>query len=326
MNREISKVKISIIIPLPKFNDYLREALKYYEKLTFRDFEIIILPDEVQKENLSEKLNIRIIPSGKVGPAEKRDLGAKYALGEIIAFTDDDAYPSPDWLSNAVKYFDDEQIAAVGGPAITPKNEKFWQKISGNVYESILMSGNYRKRYKPVGKEHEDYDIPSVNLIVRKNIFEKVEGFDSTFYPGEDTKLCLEIKKLNYKIIFDPKILVYHHRRALFPKHFQQIANYATHRGYFVKKFPETSKKLAYFLPSIFSIGIICGGILSFFSPILLTIYLFTISLYFILNIIANFRINLIECLITSFGVFLSHMTYGLFFLKGLMIIKDLKR
>ncbi len=48
---------------------------------------------------------ITIIPTGPVGPPLKRDIGAKKAKGEIIAFIDDDAYPRKDWLINAVKNF-----------------------------------------------------------------------------------------------------------------------------------------------------------------------------------------------------------------------------
>lgn len=319
------KIYISIIIPVSKINDYMREAISYYEKLSFQDFELIILPDESEDRELSENLNIKIIPSGKVGPAEKRDLGANYAQGELLAFTDDDAYPDSGWLTQAVKIFQNQNVAAVGGPAVTPESDSFWQRISGNIYASYLMSGFYNKRYIKKGKAHEDYDLPSVNLIVRKSIFEEVGGFDSTFYPGEDTKLCLDIKKKGYRIMYHPDVLVYHHRRNLFPKHFQQIANYALHRGYFAKKYPETSRKIAYFIPSLFIIGLIMGGILSVFSHIIQWIYFSVIGFYFLLNVILNFKINLLEYFWTVLGIFLSHMTYGLFFIKALFM-KELKR
>ena len=321
----LKEIYVSIIIPVAKINDYIKEAITYYEKLSFRNFELIILPDETEDIELSNNLNIRMISSGKVGPAEKRDLGAQYAEGEILAFTDDDAYPDSEWLTRIAEIFQNQAIAAIGGPAVTPKSDSFWQRISGHIFASYLMSGPYRKRYIRNGKVHEDYDLPSVNLIVRKSIFKEVGGFDSTFYPGEDTKLCLDIKKKGYQIIYHPDVIVYHHRRNLFPKHFQQIANYALHRGYFVKKYPETSRRIAYFMPSMFLIGLIIGGILSIFSPLIRWIYFSAIALYFLLNLIFNFKINLLEYFWTVLGTFLSHMTYGLFFIVGLFL-KELKR
>lgn len=317
---------VSIIIPLPRFNDYIREAIPYYERLNYPEFEIIILPDTEQKEVLSDKLPIRVIPSGAVGPAEKRDLGAKQAKGSILAFTDDDAFPDPNWLMNAIPYFQDKTVAAIGGPAVTPPNEGFWQKISGNVYASVFMSGSYRKRYVRTGVCHEDFDLPSVNLITRRDVFESIGGFDSTFYPGEDTKFCLEIKKLGHKIIYNPDVLVYHHRRPLFPNHFKQIANYALHRGFFVKVYPETSRKPAYFAPSVFLVAFTGGLLLSFFSNWFALAYISGISLYFLLNILAVLNKNPLETILTAAGVFLSHLTYGAWFLKGLLFTKELKR
>ena len=58
-----------------------------------------------------------MIPTGKVRPAEKRDRGVRESNGEIVAIIDDDAYPESDWLTNAVRHFENPDIAAVGGPA-----------------------------------------------------------------------------------------------------------------------------------------------------------------------------------------------------------------
>jgi GT2 family glycosyltransferase len=318
---------ISIIIPLPGFNDYIRESIEHYEKLAASgNFEIIILPDFEEKEILSNTLPILVIPSGKVGPAEKRDLGAKHASGSILAFIDDDAYPRADWLANAAALFKDTNVAAVGGPAITPPGEPFWKKLSGDVFESFLTSFNERKRYIPVGSVQEEYDLPSVNLLVRKDIFEKAGGFDSTFYPGEDTKLCLEIKKLGFRILYSPDILVYHHRRDLFPNHFRQVANYARHRGYFAKTYPETSFKLKYFVPSFFLIFTVAGFLTAPFSTLAALVYWLVMAVYFLIDVIFALKPGILETFWTLAGVFLTHLVYGFNFLRGFIFTTGLKR
>ncbi|URA09695.1 glycosyltransferase [Thermospira aquatica] len=316
---------VSVIIPLKAFNSYIREAISYYEKLDYPSFEIILLPDSEESEVLSEKLSLRVVPSGPVGPAEKRDMGAKLAKGTILAFTDDDAYPDPLWLKNAVALLlSSEDIGAVGGPGITPLHDSFWQRVSGNVYASLWMSGGYRKRYLPVGKTHEDYDIPSVNLIVRREVFEKVGGFDSTYYPGEDTKLCLAIKNLGYRILYSPEIRVWHHRRSLWPTHFKQIANYALHRGFFVKHYPETSLKLTYILPSLFLIGVTTGWVFGLFLPVVWKLYWGVLGVYFGGALFFSTG-SYVERPFTVLAIFFSHLTYGWFFLQGLFT-KELKR
>ena len=109
-----------------------------------------------------------------------------------MAFLDDDAYPVESWLSLALKHFTDPEIAAVGGPAVTPDSDSLMQKASGGVYCSSLMSGQYVYRYLPKKERFVD-DYPSCNFLVRKSVMLALGGFNTKFWPGEDTFLCLKI-------------------------------------------------------------------------------------------------------------------------------------
>ena len=252
-------------------------------------------------------------------PGRKRDLASKYAKGEILAFIDDDAYPDQNWLKNAVRHFQDAAIAAVGGPAITPPEESFRGKASGKVYENILLSGNYRYRYVKSSKRFVD-DYPSCNLLVRKSVFKELGGFDTEFWPGEDTKLCWGIvHKLNKKILYDPQVLVYHHRRPLFLPHLKQIANYAVHRGYFVKKYPHTSLKLSYFVPSLFVLVLTAGLVLSFINPVIRYFFISFVVFYVLIVLFFSLNRDIKLALYVFFGIIFSHLTYGVFFIKGLL-------
>jgi hypothetical protein len=149
---------------------------------------------------------------------------------------------------------------------------------------------------------------------------EKLGGFNTNFWPGEDTKLCLDIVyKLKKKIIYDPNALVYHHRREVFAGHLKQIASYALHRGYFVKKYPETSFKLSYFIPSLFLIGLAGGFILSqIFLPFRI-VYFSVILLYTVLALGTSLSHKLHLIPVVTLGIILTHLTYGFYFLKGLI-------
>ena len=314
--KESSEIKypfVSIIVIAKEVSSYLPECIESCLALDYPGFEIIFLPDE--EANLNYK-DVSVVPTGETGPAMKRNIGVKEAKGEIAAFIDDDVFPAKDWLKEAVRNFADAEVAAVGGPAVTPDKDDVMQKTSGLVYSSKLVSGEYAYRYiKGARKEVEDF--PSCNLIVRKNIFEQLGGFNTSFWPGEDTALCLEItKKLRKKIIYEPEALVYHHRRRLFKEHLKQVTSYAKHRGYFVKRFPQTSKKFSYFVPSIFTAGVIAGGILSVFSPFIRIIYITILALYLVLVVEETIRLR--NFLIMP-GIMLTHLAYGVFFIKGLL-------
>lgn len=312
----------SLIIPVKEINDYIFEAFPYLTSIDYEDYEVLIFPNELPSQEVLDKLShpkVRIIASGETGPAQKRDMALRYASGNIYAFIDDDAHPRVDWLKNAAKWFENEDIGAVGGPAITPDDVGVLERAGGYVLASTLCSGNYVRRYIPK-KICDDDDIPSVNLIVRKDVFESVNGFDSNFYPGEDTKLCLDItRKAKKRIVYDPEVLVYHHRRPLFAKHLKQISNYARHRGFFMKKLPETSLRPVYLIPMLFLFGIILGPVVSHFIPFCWYIYFSVLSLYGILDLITTFHFkHIVSSILAFFGLFATHITYGIFTIVGL--------
>lgn len=295
--------------------------------LDWPNFEILIFPDE--KDKIHNWPKTKIISSGKVGPAEKRDLALKYAKGKVLAFLDDDAYPKRDWLKKMIHSFRDSEVGAVGGAAITPSSDGILQKVSGAVFESYLGGGPARNRYLCLGDHYECDDWPTVNLLVWRDVFAEVGGFDSAFYPGEDTKLCLDIINAGYKIIYDPEGIVYHHRRSDLLKHFKQIGNYSLHRGYFVKKYPKTSLRLSYFVPSIF-VGYLI--VLVLFRPaILYSLFSILLHLPFVaysLGLIADALIiavrwkNIFVGLLTAPMIFLTHIWYGVRFVWGLILPK----
>ena len=121
-------IKFSVIIPFKNFNQYLYQCLDNLMKQSYQNFEIILLPDKMEKIQYQK---VSTIQTGPLGPAEKRDLGAKKAKGEILAFIDDDAYPHQDWLKNSLDSFKDETVAAVCGPGVTPSDDDILQEAGG---------------------------------------------------------------------------------------------------------------------------------------------------------------------------------------------------
>ena len=283
---------VSIVIACPKSSWMLEECLAAIKAQTYENYEVIVLPDEV---------------TGKARPAEKRNLGIKRAKGEIVAFIDDDAYPDAHWLEYAVKYFSEPEIGALGGPGITPPGDSGLARLGGRVYDNILVSGNYRYRYRAGGVRKDVDDYPSCNLFVRKDVLEKFGGYRTDFWPGEDTLLCKDIIDAGYRIIYDPWVVVYHHRRALFGAHLRQLGRYAFHRGYFCKRYPSNSLHASYFVPTCFVVGFVA---IKWLWPLY--------GLYAILLTITTFSFNPVTWVMTAAGVFASHVCYGIRFVQGL--------
>ncbi|MEK7774018.1 MAG: glycosyltransferase [Deltaproteobacteria bacterium] len=318
------EMKISVIIPVKGINEYVMESHEHLKRQDYASFEVIVFPDRDTGVKLD---GARIIATGPVGPAEKRDLAIKYAEGDILAFLDDDAYPARGWLKGAAARFEDDAVGAVGGPAVTPESDTRLQRASGAVFSSVLTSSKYVYRYLP-RKEREVDDFPTVNLFVRKSVFEKLGGFDTAYWPGEDTKLCLDItRKLGLKIIYDPGVVVYHHRRPLFIPHLKQVSRYAFQRGRFVRALPDTSLRPGYFIPSIFLIFICAGVLLPVFPRAAFVFWAAVLSIYAVFLAAASIASmyanrDAVVGVLTFPGIFLTHLIYGYGFLRGLLSAK----
>ncbi len=338
---------VSVVIACPAGSWMLDECLKGLSEQTYRDFEVIVLPDQPLPSNSqlttpnsqfpTYNFQLSVIPTGKVRPAEKRNAGIASAKGDVVAFIDDDAYPDARWLENAVKYFSEQTIGAVGGPGVTPPGDGFLSQAGGRVYENLLVSGNYRYRYKAGGVRRDVDDYPSCNLFVRKSLLDSFGGYRTDFWPGEDTLLCKDVIDSGKRIVYDPWIVVYHHRRALFAPHLRQLGRYAFHRGYFCKCYPSNSLHASYFVPTLFVLYLLLLLLTTAITPFLMPNFphggpecllpiLFILwqpmNLYLLLVAVTTFSFNPIRWLMTALGVFLTHVWYGIRFICGLCASK----
>lgn len=314
--------KVSIIIPTKKVDAYTMECLNKCSILDYKNYEVLLVPDEeieIRPELTVLFSELKIIPSGHVNLSKKRNIALRNCTGEFIAFIESNAYPDALWLKNAVSYFNDEEVAAVCGPALTAPGDDIRQRASGLIYTSSLVSANTVFRFTPRAMRQVN-DHPLYNLIIRRSELDSECAFPEEFSPGEDTVLCLRLtKNKGKKILYVPNVLVYRHLKPLFLPHLKEVLSYAMQRGYFARKFPETSRMLKYFVPSILVLWLVIGLIPAvFIKPVLYT-YLAVLGLYLLLCALSS--VKSLEPLVNIFifpGIILTNLTYGIGFLLGL--------
>jgi cellulose synthase/poly-beta-1,6-N-acetylglucosamine synthase-like glycosyltransferase len=303
--------RVSILVPCTSVDEFTRECVRECQALDYDNFEIIVLPDHAEPVK-----DVIVLPTGPGFPGKKRNMGAKIASGEIFAFIDSDAYPRNDWLRNAVNYLQQDKVGAVGGPGLTPPGDGELAQAQGEILGSFLMGG-LSSRYAGKGASESD-DIHSVNFIAWRHAVEEAGGWDEHYWPGEDTLICLAIKKLGYKQLMAPDVVVYHHRRGTWRGYLTQISRYSVHRGFFAKKFPSTSRRLGYFLPSIMvlALGVLVVSAPFFKGGLLVTTFL--LLAYLALVVVVISRNSFRRAPIVLIAVPLTHVVYGLGFMKGL--------
>lgn len=327
------KPVISVIIPVKKLSYYLIfECLPKLDAQTFEKYEVIVLSDypNYYDKTLLKKYNwLTIIYTKNKKPGEKRNIGIKHSKGEYIAFIDDDAYPPKSWLKKAYSFLRDNKNLVVCGPGILPENALLWEKIFDEGF-AILGSGFFVYRFKK-RKARFVNDYPFMNFFINKNLFINTGGIQKKYWPGEDSKLCNKlVYEKKVKILYDPSLYIFHHRRNTMHAFFKQHVNYGIHRGTFFIHGDKNSKRIIYIIPSLFTLYLLLLSIYAtyiLFTPLVKTpsfFYIFVIpfQLYFVLQAYTFFSslYNTKSVKLAFAGIitiFLIHIVYGVSFIKG---------
>jgi len=255
---------------------------------------------------------LHVIASGPVLPNRKRQIAAEASTAEILAFIDDDAYPDPEWLTNAVRHFADPDVVGAGGPAVTPTGDNARQRASGAIFSSPLVTATTRHRY--VAEAQRDVGaLASCNLLVRRDAFLRDAEASVRYWPGEDILLCMFAARDGARIVYDPTALVYHHRRAVFAGHLRQVWAYGRFRGFFLRRLSTSRGDAVYAVPAAFVLG---HALLlaAFGQPRWRFATGFIVGLYAALvawEAVRTARAERANSWLVALGVYLTHLTYG---------------
>jgi glycosyltransferase involved in cell wall biosynthesis len=178
----------------------------------------------------------RYLSETRPGKSRALNAGTREASGEIIAFTDDDCIPSPNWVQAILKEFEsDSELSVLGG-----RVELYDQN---DVHQAILLSNSRTL----VTNAREVFETPSIigaNMAFRKTALHTTRGFDPLLGPGavckavEDLDLIYRSLKKKFKIVYSPEVMVFHNhgRRTELDENKTSFA-YAFGRGAFYIKY-----------------------------------------------------------------------------------------
>jgi len=168
-------------------------------------FETIVV-DDGSTENLEPIRNLcdKFIKNEiNGGPGYSRNVGFLNSTGGIILFLDSDVVLRPGTLKALNNIFNsDSTIGAVGGSGPSDESGLDVQFISGKSYNYFGQSKN--TLYYPNSKQRifDCHHLKSAFLAIRREIYEKIGGFDPYWHYGsEDRDLCLNIKAFGYRVV-----------------------------------------------------------------------------------------------------------------------------
>lgn len=201
----------SIIIPTFNRPKALTACVQAIKKLDYPQdrFEVIIVDDgspvpiQPFDQNLRDGANITFLRQINSGPASARNTGAEHAKGDILAFTDDDCLPTPQWLRELARSFNDSPLALVGGRTVNGLTDNLYTTASQMIVEeayAFFLSRDSDLRF-----------FASNNMAVAARLFHQIGGFDSTFRTSEDRDFCDRWLGQGHPLIYAPQAMVFHH-------------------------------------------------------------------------------------------------------------------
>ncbi len=279
---------ISVIVPVRNEEKFIRGTL---DGLLEQDypadrFEVLIIDGEstdstaqIVREYVSEHPNVHLFANPKKWSSAARNIGIEQARGEAVVVVDGHCeFVDDQYLNNLEAAFSRDDIVCLGRPQCL--------EISGGslMQQAIALARASRLGHHPDSFIYSDQErtVPahSVAVAYRRSVFDQVGKFDEQFDACEDVELNHRIDKAKLKCLLAPKILLRYHPRASLRGLFRQMGRYGRGRIRLSRKHPETFS-LKSFVPALFVLFVILGGLVSLFLPIARLPYLGVLGLYF---------------------------------------------
>jgi O-antigen biosynthesis protein len=147
------------------------------------------------------------------GFVEACNQGAKEAGGDLLLFLNNDTVVLEGWLPPLLETAGDPTVGAVGARLLYPDGRL---QEAGSIIWRDGTGWNYGRG--------EDADLPAYQhrrevdycsgacLLVRRELFEQLGGFDLRYAPAyyEDADLCFELRRLGFRVVYEPRARVVH--------------------------------------------------------------------------------------------------------------------
>ena len=207
----MSSPKVSIIIVNYNGKELLQKCLDSLLKVNYDNFEIILVDNnstdgsvEFITKNYPSLIIIKL--DSNKGFAEPNNVAAKISKGKYLLFLNNDTVVTPNFISEMVKVMEtDKKIAICQSLLLKPDGSI---DSSGDFIDHLGVVYNSKIKIDEI---REVSSARGASMLVRSDIFEKLDGFDQKFFiTFEDVDLCWRSWILGYRVLIIPTSIVYH--------------------------------------------------------------------------------------------------------------------
>ena len=231
---------IALIIPTYRRSQDLARCLEALKNQTRPADEVIVVVRDTDTETWSflegfdsKTLPLRTATVTITGVVAAMNAGLDAASSDIVAFTDDDAAPHPDWLARIEShYLADERVGGVGGRDWVYHGSDLEDGNSGTVGQVSWFGRVIGNHHIGTGEAREVDVLKGVNMSFRRaailgwHFDERMKGTGAQVH--FELAFSLKLKRAGWKLIYDPQVAVNHYPAKRFDEDrrnsFNQIA------------------------------------------------------------------------------------------------------
>ena len=243
-------IYLSIVVPVRNEERFIENTLRQLVEQDFPEnrYEILVVDGRSTDgtRNIVNKfitahptLNIKLLDNPGRLSSRGRNVGARKAKGEIIAFIDGHVHiPDDQLFANIEKYVSENNALSLARPqhlnvpGLSEASKAYWIAVSRNTW-----LGHSTKSFI-FGQFEGFVDPTSSGFAYVRSVFETVGYFDENFDAAEDVEFNYRVKESGILAYISPKLLVYYYPRASFRALFKQQTRYGIGRAKFIKKHP----------------------------------------------------------------------------------------
>ncbi len=236
---------VTVVIPVKDRADELRRCLASLARLDYpqEKLQIIVVDDGSSdlSPTVAQQSGALVVFSGGTGrgPAAARNVGARAARGDILAFIDSDCTASSGWLRELLPAFDDPKTAAVGGMVDGMRTSSPIDR-----YEAVMSSLSLGSRERKGNGGDDTFYLPSCNLLVRRTPFLGIGGFDDAMHVGEDVDMTWRLRDKGWTIAYLPVGRICHEHRSTLRTFMSRRFDYGTSEGTLQLLHPNRRKRM----------------------------------------------------------------------------------
>jgi glycogen(starch) synthase len=199
-------IPVSVVVCTYNRAEGLRATLDSLHQQRYPAFEVVVVNGPSTDHTLDvcreRGPSVRVVENPVANLSISRNVGIRAAVGDVVAFIDDDALPEPAWLEQAMPFFDDPNVAGVGGIVIDHSGMTLQYRYSAanrlgrpefndlEPYDALCVPGAHTFPY-----------LQGTNALFRRSALAEIGLFDETFdFYLDETDVCLRLVDAGFEL------------------------------------------------------------------------------------------------------------------------------